>query len=260
MPRPPTRPEAPTRMSEEHEIPHSRRTDIQPQTDMVQEGAPPERPVQKRADDEAAPRARSSSPPPQAHPRRTRHRRAQAHDRRHQGAALRLPRLRRQYPDAHKVSPSSARRARPKDHPDYDAAVEFSHLMAEAGWMVITGAGDGIMKAGHEGPGARPASASPSACPSRPPPTRSSPATEAHQLPLLLHPQAHVPLPGRRRRPLPRRLRHPGRTLRGPHPHPDRQGRHDPHRPRRGRQPARRATYWQRLRQLRKRHRSSSAR
>ena len=41
----------------------------------------------------------------------------------------------------------------PPDHPDYVAAVEFSRLMADAGWMVITGAGDGIMKAGHEGPG-----------------------------------------------------------------------------------------------------------
>lgn len=41
----------------------------------------------------------------------------------------------------------------PPEHPDYLAAVEFSRLMADAGWLVITGAGDGIMKAGHEGPG-----------------------------------------------------------------------------------------------------------
>ncbi|MEO1583200.1 MAG: LOG family protein [Planctomycetota bacterium] len=41
----------------------------------------------------------------------------------------------------------------PEDHPDYTAAVEFSRLMAQRGWMSITGAGDGIMKAGHEGPG-----------------------------------------------------------------------------------------------------------
>ena len=40
----------------------------------------------------------------------------------------------------------------PEDHPDYLAAVEFSRRMAEQGWMSITGAGDGIMKAGHEGP------------------------------------------------------------------------------------------------------------
>ncbi len=41
----------------------------------------------------------------------------------------------------------------PEDHPDYAAAREFGRLMGEAGWMCITGAGDGIMKAGHEGPG-----------------------------------------------------------------------------------------------------------
>ena len=40
----------------------------------------------------------------------------------------------------------------PEDHPDYKAAHEFGRLMAAADWMAITGAGDGIMKAGHEGP------------------------------------------------------------------------------------------------------------
>ena len=57
-----------------------------------------------------------------------------------------------QYPDAHKVTIFGSART-PEDHPDYESAVEFSRLMAEAGWMSITGAGDGIMKAGHEGPG-----------------------------------------------------------------------------------------------------------
>ena len=41
----------------------------------------------------------------------------------------------------------------PEDHPDYQAAVRFSRTMAESGWMVITGAGDGIMRAGHAGSG-----------------------------------------------------------------------------------------------------------
>ena len=41
----------------------------------------------------------------------------------------------------------------PEDHRDYIAAREFGRLMGEADWMSITGAGDGIMKAGHEGPG-----------------------------------------------------------------------------------------------------------
>jgi len=40
----------------------------------------------------------------------------------------------------------------PSNHPDYIAAVEFSKAMAEHKWMAITGAGGGIMKAGHEGP------------------------------------------------------------------------------------------------------------
>ena len=57
-----------------------------------------------------------------------------------------------QYPDAHKVTIFGSART-PEDHPDYRAAVEFSKIMADAGWMSITGAGDGIMKAGHEGPG-----------------------------------------------------------------------------------------------------------
>ena len=40
----------------------------------------------------------------------------------------------------------------PEDHPDYIAARDFSELMSRHDWMTITGAGDGIMKAGHEGP------------------------------------------------------------------------------------------------------------
>jgi uncharacterized protein (TIGR00730 family) len=40
----------------------------------------------------------------------------------------------------------------PPTHPDYVAAKEFSAAIAAKGWMAITGAGGGIMKAGHEGP------------------------------------------------------------------------------------------------------------
>lgn len=39
----------------------------------------------------------------------------------------------------------------PEDHPDYLAAAHFSRLMADAGWMCITGAANGIMKAGLMG-------------------------------------------------------------------------------------------------------------
>jgi len=56
------------------------------------------------------------------------------------------------YPHVHKVSIFGSART-PHDHPDYIAALEFSRMMAHRGWAVITGAGDGIMRAGHEGPG-----------------------------------------------------------------------------------------------------------
>ena len=57
-----------------------------------------------------------------------------------------------QYPEPHKVSIFGSART-PASHPDYAAAREFGAIMGKKGWMVITGAGDGIMKAGHEGPG-----------------------------------------------------------------------------------------------------------
>ncbi len=41
----------------------------------------------------------------------------------------------------------------PVGHPDYVQADKFARLMCEYGWMVITGAGDGIMRAGHDGAG-----------------------------------------------------------------------------------------------------------
>ena len=41
----------------------------------------------------------------------------------------------------------------PEDHSEYLQAVKFAERMREENWMVITGAGDGIMKAGHGGAG-----------------------------------------------------------------------------------------------------------
>lgn len=41
----------------------------------------------------------------------------------------------------------------PPDDPDYIAPVDYAKAMTANGWMVITGAGDGIMKAGHGGAG-----------------------------------------------------------------------------------------------------------
>ncbi len=39
------------------------------------------------------------------------------------------------------------------DHPDYQSTVEFAEKMADHGWMIVTGAGGGIMEAGHRGAG-----------------------------------------------------------------------------------------------------------
>ena len=56
----------------------------------------------------------------------------------------------RPYREIRKISIFGSART-PTDHPDYLAAVDFARAMAGHGWMVITGAGDGIMRAGHHG-------------------------------------------------------------------------------------------------------------
>jgi uncharacterized protein (TIGR00730 family) len=55
------------------------------------------------------------------------------------------------YDGARKITIFGSART-PEDHPDYRAARDLGAAMAGHGWMSITGAGDGIMKAGHEGP------------------------------------------------------------------------------------------------------------
>ena len=56
----------------------------------------------------------------------------------------------RPYADTRKISIFGSART-PVDHPDYIAAADFAKDMAMHEWMVITGAGDGIMRAGHDG-------------------------------------------------------------------------------------------------------------
>ncbi len=58
-----------------------------------------------------------------------------------------------EYQGIRKVSIFGSSRSAPED-PDYECARRFAATMAERGWMVITGAGPGIMEAGHEGAGA----------------------------------------------------------------------------------------------------------
>lgn len=41
----------------------------------------------------------------------------------------------------------------PSDHPEYLASVEYGQQMAAEGWMVVTGAGGGIMEGAHVGAG-----------------------------------------------------------------------------------------------------------
>src|SRR3972149_5138898 len=57
------------------------------------------------------------------------------------------------YRGVRKVSIFGSSRSTP-DEPNYDCARQFARAMADRGWMVITGAGPGVMEAGHEGAGA----------------------------------------------------------------------------------------------------------
>lgn len=59
----------------------------------------------------------------------------------------------RPYRGIRKVSMFGSARTKPDD-PYYKLAVEFAAAMVKRGFMVITGAGDGIMRAGNEGAGA----------------------------------------------------------------------------------------------------------
>ena len=58
----------------------------------------------------------------------------------------------RPYRRRRKVTIFGSARTEP-GHPEYESAVELGRQMAEHGWMVITGAGGGIMEAGHRGAG-----------------------------------------------------------------------------------------------------------
>ena len=56
------------------------------------------------------------------------------------------------YAEKRKVTIFGSARTAP-DKKEYQQAVEFGEKMADGGFMVITGAGPGIMQAGHEGAG-----------------------------------------------------------------------------------------------------------
>jgi len=56
------------------------------------------------------------------------------------------------YADKRKVTIFGSARTQPSKQ-EYQQAVDFGHKIVQAGFMVITGAGPGIMQAGHEGAG-----------------------------------------------------------------------------------------------------------
>ncbi len=58
----------------------------------------------------------------------------------------------RKYREVPKISIFGSART-PESHPQYKAALDFARRLSKSGWMVITGAGDGIMAAGHGGAG-----------------------------------------------------------------------------------------------------------
>ncbi|MEX0775722.1 MAG: LOG family protein [Phycisphaeraceae bacterium] len=58
----------------------------------------------------------------------------------------------RPYRSTRKISIFGSARTK-EEHPNYQAALQFAKGMSAQGWMVITGAGDGIMAAGHGGAG-----------------------------------------------------------------------------------------------------------
>ncbi len=59
------------------------------------------------------------------------------------------------YRDTRKVSIFGSART-PQNDPDYIQCAEFAREIVARGWMVITGAGGGIMAAGHDGAGPEP--------------------------------------------------------------------------------------------------------
>jgi hypothetical protein len=82
------------------------------------------------------------------------------------------------YAHVRKVTMFGSSRTQPS-RMEYQQAVEFGRKIAKAGFMVITGAGGGIMHAGHEGAGPENSFGAISACPGNRPPIRSSARTKS---------------------------------------------------------------------------------
>ena len=122
----------------------------------------------------------------------------------------------------------------------------FGKRMAEAGWMVITGAGSGVMGAGaaRRRPRAVVRPQHPAARSSRTPIPWIADDPKLITLQVLLHAQAVPRARGAGHGVLPRRLRHLRRGVRGADADPDRQGRAAPDRAAWTRRAARTGRSW----------------
>ena len=127
------------------------------------------------------------------------------------------------YAKIRKVTIFGSARIEP-DRKEYQQAVEFGRKIVQAGFMVITGAGPGIMQAGHEGAGPENSFGANIRLPWE---QSANPVIKedkklvtfkyffTRKLIFIRHSDAIVLFPGR--------IRHDGRRLRGAHAHADRQ-------------------------------------
>ncbi len=118
------------------------------------------------------------------------------------------------YADKRKVTIFGSARTQPSKV-EYQQAVELGRKIAEAGFMVITGAGGGIMQAGHEGrrTGEQFWREHPPALGAKRQP-RHPGRQKAHHLQIFFHAQTDLRPPLGRHCAFPRRFRHDGRRLR----------------------------------------------
>ena len=131
----------------------------------------------------------------------------------------------RPYRHIRKITMFGSARTKPED-PVYILARDLAAKLAAADWMVVTGAGPGIMAAGLEGAGREHAFGVNIRLPHEEdgqPLHRAGP--QAGRDALLLHPQADADQGVARLRHPPGRLRHPGRGLRAADAAADGQGR-----------------------------------
>ena len=128
------------------------------------------------------------------------------------------------YSDVRKVTVFGSARTRPTD-PLYAHARSLAERLADVGWMVVTGAGPGIMAAATEGAGADRSLGVTIRLPFEESQRRPAGGLRpGRQHEVLLHPQAHADEGVERLRGAARRVRHAGRDARAAHARADGQG------------------------------------